>query len=321
MSYKIIEDSNKDDYADYNYLDDILYEYYESMESAPEDEGGFQYRYQWVILGGHCVLIFLYLIACFVYLKTFTKSLRWYLTLKCLVVITLSASSLVADSIVRKSYAKSYYDSGFFVIRVMIAKSFITGKLFVCNLNFLFQYNIYCMVCQSVTFTENLAVKLLAAVFFSFLPAASTFRYVRSDESKNAEEFGLEMGYYSKLFVFMVFFIHKIRQAFVESMAIRTNSSTVPGDQRRYKKIFYFLIVMAIVHLMFMTPRIFFYALQLAGKSVNRKCESALDYCLRELTRLSCMSYAKDLLYISVAFLDLFPFLVFMKFDKLNFCK
>ena len=232
-----------------------------------------------------------------------------------------SASSLIVDSILLKSYANSYYESGFFRIRVMIAKVIITCKLFVCNLNFLFQYDIYCMVCQSVVFTENLVIKLLAACFFSFLPAASTFRYFRNDDLKNAEEVGLEIGYNAVLFVFMVFFIHKIRQAFVESMAIRTNSSTVPGDQRRYKKIFYFLIVMAIVHLMFMTPRIFFYALQLAGKSVNRKCESALDYCLRELTRLSCMSYAKDLLYISVAFLDLFPFLVFMKFDKLNFCK
>ena len=318
MSYKIIEDSNKDDYADYNYLDDILYEYYESMESAPEDEGGFQYCYQWVILGGHCVLIFSYLIACFVYMKTFNKSLRWYLTLKCLVVITLSASSLVADSIVQKSYAKSYYDSGFFVIRVMIAKSFITGKLFVCNLNFLFQYNIYCMVCQSVTFTENLAVKLLAAVFFSFLPAASTFRYVRSDESKNAEEFGLEMGYYTVLFVFMVFFIHKIRKAFVESMVIRSNSSSAHGDQARYKKIFFFLIAMAIIHLMFMTPQCFFYAIKLTAYSVSKTCTVTPDLCFEELERLSCISYAKDILHISVTFLDLFPFFVFMKLDKLK---
>ena len=73
MSYKII------DYDEYNYLDDILYEYYESMESATEryeDDGGFQYCYQWIILVGHCVLIFSYFIACIVYLKTFNKSLR-----------------------------------------------------------------------------------------------------------------------------------------------------------------------------------------------------------------------------------------------------
>ena len=312
---------------DYDDMEDLLEEYYNDAESGKTEDNDeldltFRYCYQSLIQGGYGVLIISYLIASFIYFFTFTKSLRWYLLLKCIVVVISNAFSISAIAVVLMSYEDSVFNTGFYKYFTRFRKFIYVGNFLVYNLNFLFQYDIYCMVCQSVTFSENLAVKLIAAFFFALLPAASTFRYDLMDFFKFAEEFCLETSYMSLLFFFMVFFIHKIRKAFIKSMEIRSNSTaSSSSDRQRLKKIFYFLIAMAIVHLLYMVPRVFDSVIRFIIYSIGeKKCDRFADDCLGRISRLSCISYLRDVFHIFVAFVDLFPFFVFMKLDKLKLC-
>ena len=301
----------------YNFEDD-----YTSESKKDEVELSFRYCYQSTILGGHVLLFVSYLIASFIYFNTFNKSLRWYLILKCAVVIISSTASFAANAVAYLTFENDYYDLGFYKFRIALEKVVIVGRFLVFNLNFLFQYDIYCMVCQTVKFSENLAVKLLAALFFAFLPAASTFRYAKTDVIKQAEELGLEIGYHGILFLFMVFFILKIRKAFAKSVEIRSSSTAASSaDQRRLKKIFYFLIIMAIIHLLYTSPRILYFAIHVTIAKVFARCDALGDGCLSTISHLSCISYAKDVMHICIAFLDLFPFLLFVKFYKFSCCK
>ena len=309
----------------YNYIDDFLKEMEKEEEEEQDQDDevdlSLKFCYQSIIQGGHAMLIISYLIASFIYFITFNKSLRWYLLLKCLVVAISSASSIVANVILLVGYKEQYFTSGFYKYHTMFQKVVVASRFLVCNFNFLFQYEIYCLVCQSAPFSENLMVKLLVASLLAFLPAASTFRYAKMDVGKLTEEFFLELGYNILLFFFMVFFIHKIRKALMKSIKIRASSTaSSPEDRRRLQKIFYFLIVMAIFHLLYMTPRILLSVMSAVVTVIQNKCDQFTDNCLSTISRLSCDSYFKDILHISVAFLDIFPFFVFMKFDKFKLC-
>ena len=183
------------------------------------------------------------------------------------------------------------------------------------------------MICFSTKFSQFLFIKLILVFLFSFLPTDSTFRYHTSVEQADNEAFGIEITYRLILFMFICFFIHKVKKAFIKSANLRTNGQNEAmaappkssSDQSKHQKIFAFLIIMAIIHLFLMIPRFYIFSIDLRIIEIQRGCTVLLtEECLLTMERLACASYAKDIIVIIVSFLDILPFFVFLKLEKMK---
>ena len=301
------------DYADYSTDDPV--------QNA--EEFGLQICFGKLVTFGHASLILLYLFAAFIYCHTFTKSLRVYLVIKCFWVTVISVSNIILDQMVHAKSAKGVFDGNLFKYRAYFGKVVTCGYFFVCNLNFAFLYDIYSMVCSSMTFSEFLFVKVILVFLFSFLPTASTFRYHTITDKTDSEAFGIEITYRFILFLFICFFIHKVRKAFIESANFRTRGQSeamaAPAKpSSKHQKVFVFIIIMAIIHLFSMIPRLYIFSLDLKMVEVGQSCTTLTDTCMVSMKRLACASFAKDIIAIIVSFLDILPFFVFLKKEKMK---
>ena len=319
-------------------LIDMYNELYSSIDGYvdddynPEDpissqgEYGLQICYGKLVTFGHGSLIVLFLIAAFIYCHTFTKSLRVYLVMKCFWVVVISVSNITLNQLVYTTSKKGFFDGNLFKYRSYFEKVNTAGHFFVCNLNFVFLYDIYSMVCSSMNFSELLLVKLILVFLFSFLPTASTFRYHTSTNQVDSEVFGIEITYRVILFMFICFFIHKVKKAFIKSANLRTNGQNeaaaappkTSADQSKHQRIFIFLIIMAIIHVFSMIPRIYHFGIDVKVHAVNRGCRLFTEECLASVEHLTCISFAKDIIAIIVSFLDILPFFIFLKREKMK---
>ena len=309
----------------YSILDVYDDDYSPEDPISSEGEFGLQICFRKLVTFGHGSLIALNLIAAFIYCRTFTKSLRVYLVMKCFWVIVISVSNLTLNQLVYTASKKGFFDGNLFKYRSYFEKVVTMGNFFVCNLNFAFLYDIYSMVCSSMNFSEFLLLKLILVLLFSFLPTASTFRYHTKTNKADSEAFGIEITYRVILFMFICFFIHKVKRAFLKSENLRKNGQNeavaappkTSSDQSKHQKIFIFLIIRAIIHLFFMIPRVYIFSIDLKVFEVYMDC-GLFTECMASVEHLTCISFAKDIIAIIVSFLDILPFFIFLKREKLK---
>ena len=279
-----------------------------------------------VVKIGQAFLLGLYLIAAFIYCHTFTKSLRVYLQMKCFWVMVINVSNITMNQLVYDSSKKGFFNGDLFKYRAYFEKVVTCGNFFVCNLNFLFVYDIYSMICSSTSFSKSLLMKLILLFLFSILPTASTFRYHINKDKSDSEAFGIEITYRFIIFLFICFFIHKVKKAFIKSANLRTNGQNeaaaappkTSADQSKHQRIFIFLIIMAIIHVFSMIPRIYHFGIDVKVHAVNRGCRLFTEECLASVEHLTCISFAKDIIAIIVSFLDILPFFIFLKREKMK---
>ena len=137
---------------------------------------------------------------------------------------------------------------------------FTVGKM--QNLNFVFQWDIYRMVCSGLTYSKSFSFKMMCVALFSVLPATASFRYTttssrRGDDYKVVgqfllkEEFGIEFAYRMIIFALNIFIIYKVRNVFRESLRFqareessedRVSAGHTSTKQNRFRNISIFLI-------------------------------------------------------------------------------
>ena len=207
-------------------------DYNDNGHLSKEGDYGVQICYENTVKSGHGLLIGLYLIASFIYYHTFSKSLRIYLIMKSTWIIIISLSTIAINQMVIALSRDGFFEGPLTKYRSYFEKLITCGNFFVCNLNFMFLYEIYSMVCSSISFSKSLFPKLLIILVFSLFPTASTFRYhTLSHEDK--EPFSIEISYRLILFLIITFFIYKVRKAFIKSLNLRTNGRAGDGRLRQ----------------------------------------------------------------------------------------
>ena len=307
----------------------------------------------------NALIIVSYTLAMLAYYKTFNQSLRFYLLLKCTTVIVMSILGVIGNQLMAASWMNTYdiyqdktprytealqiQRSTVYMFRAYLIKINTCRKFLICNLNFVFQWDIYRMVCSGLTYSKSFFFKMMFVALFSVLPATASFRYATTSREKGndykvigqfllKEEFGIEFAYRMIIFALNMFIIYKVSNVFRESLRLQ-NHEKKPEDrvrarhtsakQNRFRNIYIFLITMTILNLLSLTPIIMLYCFHVALIRILENCDwgtlNTLIECLADIQNLTCISssFATDILQNIFAIVDLFPFLAFVKKTQL----